>query len=250
VPAELFPYDLCAEANDHRMTLSWKVEGERLISGYNIYLSEASQGRVVRGSDDENVRPFNAVPFPGDTEPEDGVQHYIAEPLENGVRYAVRVRALFPDGSLSQPSNEVAAVCGPRGELTLAVRYKADNDGYSFELNRAVRANSVDNDLYFFSDAAGDYLASPDRLGGFINRSRFAVLPFRGDFVQVSARLADFELNPSEDRVAVKPGDWVLVRTQRDTFALVNVLGFEGAGESRSARLSFAYSTIVGEAVF
>ena len=115
-----------------------------------------------------SVKPFNPTPFPGDTNPDDGVEHFTAEGLQNGVTYYVTIRTVYPDGTLSPPSREVGVVCNPRGEVEISIRYESEHDGYSFAGDRYVRADTDENDLYFFSKDGIDYIASPDRLDGFL----------------------------------------------------------------------------------
>jgi hypothetical protein len=243
--------DLAVSVNDKSMIVSWREIGQSTISGYNIYISERPLSVLYPDAYiDSSVAPYNLSPFPGDTDPEDGVEYFEATDLENGVRYYVTIRVVYPDGSVSGPSDEVAAVCGPRGEIELPIRYQSSPDGYSFEKNAYTDANSTANDLYFYSKDGYDYLASPRRLDGFINDTRFLVLPFRGSFDEVVAHLAEFEPGEAEDQVQIFPGDWVLASCERGTNALLEVKAIKGSGKERRVALFFAYSTIVEEIVF
>jgi hypothetical protein len=243
--------DLQVTVNDKQMTVSWRKVGQGAISGFNIYISDQSLAARYPGAlIDSAIRPYNPVPFPGDTNPDDGVEYFEATQLGNGVRYYVSVRVVFPDGSLSVPSAEVSAVCGPRGEIELPIRHQSTPDGYSFEKNAYTGANSVDNDLYFFSRDGQDFLASPRRLDGFINDTRFEVLPFKGSFDEVTQRLVGFSVSAAEDQVQVEIGDWVLARCERGTSALLQVKSLTGAGQKRRVALFFAYSAVEGELLF
>ena len=243
--------DLEVDVNDKTMVLSWRRSGQGAISGYNIYVSERPLSTSHPGEYiDSDIAPFNSVPFPGDTEPEDGVEHFEATGLDNGIRYFVTVRVVYPDGSLSRPSNEMSVICGPRGEIELPIRYQASPDGYSFEHNAYTSANSPDNDLYFYSKDGYDYLASPRRLDGFINDTRLVVLPLRGSFDKVAAYAATSAPTASGDQVKIVSGDWILARCERGTSALMEVRDLRGTGEDRRVVLFFAYSAIVGEVVF
>ena len=233
------PESLSVRAGDGAMTITWKVECPRLISGYNIYISEQplSEG---------NSRPFNATVYPGDTDPDDGVVQYDAQGLDNGVRYYVSVRVVFPDQSPSAPSEEGAAVCGPRGEIELTTRYSSEQDGYSFAQNQYVRADDLNNDLYFYSKGGTDYLASPIRLDGFLRNNRFMRLSVNGDLETVKHQLASIDSEPRDDRVAVREGDWVWIVTTEGHHALVQgrkLTSKEGKG---TVVLSFAYWPISG----
>ena len=221
------------------MTIVWEVECPRLISGYNIYISEQplSEG---------NSRPFNATVYPGDTDPDDGVVQYDAQGLDNGVRYYVSVRVVFPDQSPSTPSEEVAAVCGPRGEIELTTRYSSEQDGYSFAQNQYVRADDLNNDLYFYSKGGTDYLASPIRLDGFLRNNRFMRLSVNGDLETVKHQLASIDSEPRDDRVAVREGDWVWIVTTEGHHALVQVRKLTSKEGKGTVVLSFAYWPISG----
>jgi hypothetical protein len=239
------------DVNDRQMTVAWVKRGAGAISGYNIYISPEPLARESANSVTvQSVQPNNDIPFPGDTEPEDGVEHYVAVGLENGVKYYVSVRVAYPDGTLSRRSNEVLAVCGPRGEIALAPRYQGENDGWSFETNRYVRADDTNNDVYFFSKGGVEYLASPDRLNGFLNAGKFVVLPYHGALRAVAQELMQSKIMASEDQVQVTEGDWVLLTRTNGRNALLNVVRISGAEKDRKITLTFAYCTLVGETIF
>jgi len=209
MPTGCYPYNVSVEVNNRQMTVTWRNKCSLLMSGYFIYISEEPLADQYPGTQlPASVKPFNQTPFPGDINPEDETEHFVAEGLENGVKYYVSVRIVNPDRTLSKPSNEVMAVCGPRGEIELSIRYKSDRDGFSFEKNTYVRADDIDNDLYFYSKDGTDYLASPNRLNGFLKTNKLKVLPFNGEFDQVRARFSALESQPDNDRVAVRRGDW------------------------------------------
>ncbi len=236
--------DVRVEVNDHEMTVIWKKIGTGNISGYNVYIAPASDGSPALG------KSHNGDPYPGDTDPEDGIEHYPAKYLDNGVMYAVQVSVVFPDGSTSKPSAPVKAVCGARGNIDLDVRYNGEHDGYSFEKNSYVRADGVNNDLYFHFKDGQAFLASPSRLDGFLNQNKLLVLPYRGDYDEVAAKLMESKVTATEDMVEVKKGDWVLIQTATEKNALVNVIGVDGAGKDTRVSLWFAYSTLIGEVFF
>lgn len=245
------PSDLGVEVNDHSMIVQWRFDNSAHIAGYNIYISETPlveqyPGTAIR----ESIDPWNSSPYPGDTNPEDGVVYYDATGLDNGVKYYVSVRAVFSDWSLSRPSSEVVAVCGPRGEMELAVRYSGAPDGFSFAQNDYVEADASTNDLYYFAREGEDILGAPSRLNGYLRANRFHVLTHSGDFQSVSERVNESSINPENEQVNVKAGDWVLMKTVEGSHALVHVDGFSGAGSDRRVQLSYAYSPITGEVFF
>ncbi len=196
------------------------------------------------------MQPFNRIPFAGDTNPDDGIQHFMAEGLENGVKYYVSVRVVYPDGTLSRSSAEIPVVCGPRGEIELSFRFRSEHDGYSFAKDHYVRANALDNDLYFYTKDGIDYLGSPSRLDGFLRTNNFSTLPFRGELGEIRSQVATLGRLPFGDRIVINEGDWILMRTPEDRYALIHILGFSGQGVKRSVRLFFAYSTAAGEKLF
>jgi len=246
-----YPYATRVEVNDRQMTVIWKKKCNQLISGYFIYISKEPLSKRFPSMElPESVAPFNYTPFPGDTNPNDELEHFVAKGLDNGVKYYVSVRVVYPDRTLSNPSNEVLAVCGPRGEIDLSIRYKSERDGFSFEKNAYVRADDIDNDLYFYSKDGTDYLASPNRLGGFLKANKFYILPLKGEFEQVKTKLSLFGSTPTQDRVAVNEGDWVHILTPDRKNALVKVLSISGEGEHRSVRLFYAFSPFPNEAIF
>jgi len=245
------PFDLRVEPGNKKMTIQWKPQGSTLMAGYNIYINESPRSQSSRGTvPPSSVEPFNSVPFPGDTNPDDGVEEFIAEGLENGVRYYVTVRVVFPDGVFSEASAEIPVVCGPRGEIELSIRYKSERDGYSFEEDAYVRADGTGNDLYYYSKDGLDYLASPVRLDGFLKSNRFLLLSCKGSLADVSACVSKQRRVLSDDRVVITEGDWVLIRTPDNMNALVRVIGFIGRGEDRLVKLFFAYSTLADGTMF
>ena len=244
-------FDLKVEPGNKKMTISWKPQRSALIAGYNIYISDSPINQRSHGTvPPSNAEPFNSTPFPGDTNPDDGVEVFIAEGLDNGVRYYVSVRVVYPDGVFSEPSAEIPVVCGPRGEIELSVRYRSDHDGYSFEEDAYVRADATGNDLYYYSKDGVDYLASPVRLDGFLKSNRLLVLSCKGSLVDVSVCAVEQGRVPADDRVAITKGDWVHIRTPDNMNALVSVIGFSGRGEDRQVKLFFAYSALTDGTMF
>ncbi len=245
------PKNLQVDAGNGMLDVYWQDNCTGLKSGYNIYISEKP---LLGDSPEENaatnVRPFNPSPYPGDTNPDDAYQHFIAEGLDNGKKYYVSVRVVNADRTMSGPSNEALAIPGPRGDIELAVRYKAGEDGYSFERNEYVRADASDNDLYYYTLEGNDYLASPDRLNGFLKKNRLLNLNSRAPFSIIRGQLSDVKPSVTQDRVKVNSGEWFLLRTEADTFALIRVTGFTGSGDQRRVKLFFAYDPAPGELVF
>ena len=234
------PTDLQVDVNDQSMHVSWVNDCEQTIAGYNIYISKENNSNG----------PYNNAPFDGDTDPTDGVENFTAEKLENGKRYYVSVAIVNPDQTESKRSQEILAVCGPREEIELSIRYKSDNDGYSLDQNQYVRADSDKNDFYFFSKNGIDYLNSPENLGGFLKETDFAILDYKGDFDELRNKIYMHRRVATDNKVAVSKNDWILLQTDNNMHALINVLGFSGSGEERKIKLFVAYAPIKADLIF
>ncbi len=248
----VLPIDLQVRADDGAMTVRWKQQGTGVISGFNIFISREPLVRKSGTSGVAGATPHNSTVYPGDTNPEDQFIEYIADGLDNGVKYFVSVRVVFPDQTMSEPSNEVVAVCGPRGEFTLTVRFKSDDDGYSLASGRCVRADASDNDLYFFTKDGVDYLASPSRLNGYLRRSSLHLVSERGEFDDICKQLAAGEATLGErtDRLGIKVGNWLIVKTAQGHSALMQVKGFSGENDARKVSLWYALCPLTGEMLF
>jgi hypothetical protein len=245
------PVGLFAQVESHRATVNWKTVGDGLIAGYNIYISpDPVVGRYPDTMLPYHIQPFNSTPYPGDTNPDDSVVTFVADNLSDGVKYYVSVRVVYSDGTLSMPSNEVAIVCGPRGECLLPVRYSSKNDGYSFESAGYVSADSPANDLYFYTVDGGDYLASPNRLDGFLKVNKFKVVSLPDGLRQDIGSSRVFEIPPSADKAQIRVGDWVWIRMPDRTNALVHVTSLTGEGNGRAVKLFYAYCPLAGSLIF
>jgi len=245
------PENLAVVGGDKTLTVIWEPNCDKLISGYNIYISEHSlDNRSSGGASRLSAEPFNTSAFSGDTEPDDGIEHFVAKRLENGKRYYVSVQTILPDRTLSRFSKELVTACSPKGTIDMSVRYKSENDGFSFDGNKTVRADELANDIYFYTRDSKDVLASPKRLDGFLRDNHFAVLNVHGSIDAVKRSLAIKAVTPDVERVDITAGDWVLMKTEDDMFVLIEVLGLTGSGDSRQVKLSYSYSTIKGEMLF
>ncbi len=245
------PQNVQVEAASQSLDISWKDDCQGLKSGYNIYITDTPLvSKYPDGNIPASVRPFNLTTYPGDTNPDDSVEHFVANGLDNGTKYYVSVRVVNADRTMSRASNEVSAIPGPRGEIELSIRYKGGNDGYSFDHNEYVAADASTNDLYYYSAKGVDYLASPDRLNGFLKKNRLAKLSFRGDFAVLRTQIDRIKTTSFEDKVAIAEGDWLLIRTDTKTSALVRVESITGSGDQRKVKLFFAYDPAPGEMIF
>lgn len=247
---DIYPIDLTAEAGDGSMVVRWRQQGTGTISGYNIFISRES----IRGQSTKPnpTVPHNTAVYPGDINPDDSVIEYTAEGLENGVKYYVTVGVVYPDQTMSKRSNEAVVVCGARGEFTLTVRFKSDNDGFSLATGKQVRADASTNDLYMYSKDGVDYLASPSRLDGYLRKSRFVLIGRDGSLEEIRKLVRDgkFSSESGDDKIAVRQGNWVLVRTGEDFSALLHVIEITSVNDSRAVRLSYSFCPLAGEMIF
>jgi hypothetical protein len=245
------PTDINVDVNHEMMNVSWVNPCERLISGYNIYISETPLSQKYSNTElPSSVKPFNDSSFAGDTNPEDGIEIYEAKNLENNKKYYVSVRMVNPDLTLSKPSEEVLAVCGARENIELSIRYKSDKDGYSFNNNQYVRADNTKNDLYFFSKDGIDYLNSPHKLDGFLNVSKFGKLSYKGDFSNIRSKTQTLRFKTDQDKVEINKNNWLIMKTSSGNYCLINVVGFSGSKENRKVQLFVAYSSVPNELIF
>jgi hypothetical protein len=240
------PFGLLVEPKNGGMELKWKQNGTGNISGYNIYILQSP----VLGSEKPAVKPYNNEPYPGDTNPDDEWITYNAQGLTNGVKYFVSVRVIYPDYSLSKSSNEITTICGPRSEFSLSVRYQSDKDGYSLMKDHYVKADSDENDLYFYSKDGVDYLASPTRLNGYLRESKFVQVNAEDSFDKEGNKLPPVVKGSFEDKISVKPGDRVLLKTVEGYSALLTVVAVSGHDKSREISIRSALCPAKGGMIF
>jgi hypothetical protein len=234
------PYDVSTESNDAGLTVGWKIDCPQLISGYNVYIAPTS---IENFGDISTMskKPHNDAVYPGDTDPDDPVVYYEASGLDNSVLYQVAVRVVFPDRTLSAPSEPVLARCGPRGEFELVSRYSGERDGYSFGLGEHVRVDDLNNDLYFYSKDGRNYVASPSRLDGFLRTNLMMHQSGRWNIEEYILRGNRHGEKPTEDRVEIRKGDLIWMTTSEGDQAQLRVLSIEVADGKGAVRLGFSY---------
>ncbi|PKK82805.1 MAG: hypothetical protein CVT49_11470 [candidate division Zixibacteria bacterium HGW-Zixibacteria-1] len=246
IPTECTPMNLTVQPNDRQLYLKWNTDcpDSILLSGYYIYISDKPlYEKYGQGKPPRSPKPFNDAVYPGDTDPEDKFETITIDNLDNGVEYYVSVRTVLADQSVSMSSNEVGIICRPEGEFILAFRYSDLNDGFSFALGTAIRADGEENDLYFYSKDGVDYIASPHRLNGFLRKSDFYSLGKTKDIYQYPEFTLDI---PPVDRMPVREGESYLVKTAEGNFAKMRIEGIAGEGKSRAMKIRYIYQTIPG----
>ncbi len=250
-PSGCKPFDLSVSVDSGKMTLKWKTECSRAISGYNIYIStEPLAPKYGMKQIPKQMPTFNQEIFPGDTNPDDSIEVFEAAGLSDGVKYYVSVRIILPNGVQSKPTREIETVCGPSGEIELSARFKSEQDGFSFVEEKFVRADNDQNDIYYFHSEGVDYLASPIKLNGFLRDIKLGLLPFTGDLEEIKEKVRLLNTLPHEDKVTVITGDWVRVLSPEGTNTLVRVLGFTGQGDDRKIKISYLHSPLKNELFF
>lgn len=233
-------YDLSVESTGGGLTVGWKIDCSRLISGYNIYIAPTS---VESFGDTATLtsEPHNDAVYPGDTDPDDPVVHYEASGLDDGVLYRVAVRVVYSDRTLSSPSKPILARSGPRGEFELMARYSGERDGFSFALDQHVRADDLNNDLYFYSKNGAHYLDSPSRLDGFLRANLLMLQPKTWTIDEYIHRGNRHGEKPTEDRLRIREGDLVWMTTTEGNQAQIRVLKINGGERGGTVRLEYAY---------
>lgn len=230
--------------SSQQLMISWESYRQGLISGYDIFIAESS---MKNGS---TIEPYNTIPFPGDLDQSDAVEYFEASGLDNGKLYHVWVEIVFSDQTKSRPSRSVNVVCNPRGDIELPVRFKSDIDGFSFVTGQYTEAKAADNDVYYFNKENVDYIASAHRLDGFLRANEFAIISSVSSFEKATAKLISGKGLTWGDRIKIKTGDWISVRSADGSRTVLNVLGFSGAEDQRKVKLSYAFSTLVGGKYF
>ena len=241
---ECTPSNLEIKSNDGLLSLKWDTNcsSDKIISGYYIYLQEKPiKEEHLAAYPPKSIKPFNLAPYPGDTDPEDRFETMDIQNLENGIEYYLSVRTVFPDKTLSVSSNQVAVICRPEGEFELAFRYAAQNDGFSFADGEPVRADSDRNDLYFYSKDGFDFIASPERLNGFLRKSSFYSLGKTDDIYQYPALELEYE---GVEKIPAIIGESYLLKTADGRFVKIRIEEATGEKNSRVLRISYIYQTI------
>lgn len=244
---ECTPSNLEVRSDDRTLHLKWDTNcpDSILITGYFIYLETKPINPAAypeRPPDD--IEPFNQAPYPGDTDPEDSFETMEIGNLENGVEYFVSVRTVFPDGRLSPSSDEISVICRPEGRFDLAYRYADLNDGFSFREGRPVRADGEANDLYyFFSNDNVDYIASPERLNGYLRHSDFYSLGPTESIYQYPTLELDI---PPLEKMPVRQGESYLVQTADGNYAKIRIEKISGERKERYLTVTYIYQTIPG----
>jgi len=244
--SECAPNNLTVQSNDSQLYLKWDTDcaDNVVLSGYYVYLQKSpTYDKYHDAVPPKKIKPFNPIPYPGDTDPDNNFETMLIENLDNGVEYYVSVRTVFPDRTVTVSSNEVAVMCRPEGEFTLDFRYAGLNDGFSFKNGQHVRADDSDNDIYFYHKDGFDFIASPSRLNGFIRESKFYSLGKTKNIYQYP----DLDLDiPPVERIPVMVGESYLVETADGNSAKIRIEDAYGEGQERKLRIKYIYQTIKG----
>jgi len=103
------PVLLSAVPEGNYVRLNWELYGTDVIDGYNIYRREGPTDFVpdscTNGIPDEYG--FEKIGFAGGSSTVSFIDTNDGEGLENGVEYAYRIVAVYPNGTESKTSNEI-----------------------------------------------------------------------------------------------------------------------------------------------
>jgi hypothetical protein len=244
--SECAPTNLEAKSNDRTLSLKWNTNcpDDKLLSGYNIYLLESPlDSQYYTTTLPTKLKPYNHTPYPGDTDPASDYETMTITNLDNGREFFITVRTVFPDNSMTVSSNEVGIMCRPEGAFELAFRYSGLDDGFSFKSGESVRADSDENDIYFFHKDGFDFIASPKRLNGFIRDSKFYSLGKTEDIYQYPELTLDI---PAVEKIPVIPGESYIVGTADGNYAKIRIEDAFGENKERRLKIYYIYQTVKG----
>jgi hypothetical protein len=236
------PRNLMLVATDNNYArIAWDpgCPGIRIMSGFNIYLSPTPLTGRYSGHDlPGSVIPHNREIYPGDTLGDPKRETYECKDIENATVYYAHVRAVYSDNTLSVPSNEIEIIAYPQGEISLAVSYSGENDGFSFIENDYCRTDDIENDIYFYHKDGIDYLCSPSRLGP-VNRMTKI---FEAGKAPVFDKSSD--IIPSGDyseRIPLVINGIYIIETEEGYPARLRVKAIDGSGNTRMIKFEYLF---------
>lgn len=238
------PYDLRVEASAHELELIWQVDRqpEHIFSGYNIYIVEHPViGTDKEASELEKVKPYNQLPYPGDTDADVTHESYVAQGLDEGQRYYCFVRALGVGGQLGAPSNEVMAICRPGGHAAIQKIFSGDTDGFDFSRGDYVNSDASDCDLAYYIKDGTDQVIAPAKIDPLLRDTRFWDL----------GKTAGFESSEQPEltgdgvsQVTAHPEHLYVFRTADDHYGKFWIESIRGEGDGRTIRFIYMYQSI------
>lgn len=239
------------EALRETVSLTWEVDRDRadILQGYHIYIGrDPGLAELPTGDPHLLAARFSELPYAGDTDGDIRRESATIENLRTGERYFLHVRTAFPDGRESPPSQEVAAIPRPRGQMVLAPRFSEGPTGFCFSEDSVVEATSDLNDLYLYEANGHLFLASPNRFDPFLRETGFLDLGS-------SDTLEDHPVYPagsptSSDRLSVTFGRSIGVRLSDGRVAKLRPLRVDTAHASTRLILEYVFQPIRGERQF
>ena len=221
------PHNLRAEDANGRAGLFWSVDRKDgiLISGYNIYLSEAAGAGDTLTWNNAPQKPHNDFPYPGDTDGNINTESYPIAGLRDGRSYTALVRTLGPGGALSEPSNMVIFESIGEGEFVIGNDHQAENGGFNFERGISIPGADPQSDIYLYATRDKVGLSSPSRLGAGLRKT---------EFLAGGASIAPLET------VAIARGDIFTLRAHRG-LATIKVEEIQGSYPRIKARISYRF---------
>ncbi len=233
------PENLTIDSTGNRYALlAWEpgCPGVRLLRGFNVYASRVPLVSRYPGTDmPDAVKSVNEQVYPGDTLGNPGRETYALEEIENAVAYYAHVRAVYSDGSLSPPTNEIRVVTYPQGRFTLRESYTGSNDGFSITTGEYCRTDDLVNDVYFYYKEGQDFLCSPIRIGEIYRDTKIhsAGPEAPEDWIGMTPD------GSFGDRALIEPGGVYILILEEGYSAKLEVRSIEGIGDSRA--ITFDY---------
>jgi hypothetical protein len=169
------PYALKAQTGSHRAVLYWSIKRSKddIISGYNIYIVDATTGKEEPAWSDNPGPPYNQTPYPGDVDGDINHESIPLEHLQNGRTYLALVRTVGPGRRESKSSNIVSFTPLACGEFIISANQDASDGGFNFESERQVPGRDPKSDIYLYATKERIGLSAPYRLGGGFRKTRF-----------------------------------------------------------------------------
>jgi Fibronectin type III domain len=209
----------------------------RILQGFNIYAYPHPLGLTDPNlALPESIKPLNPEVYPGDTEGNLNRETYELKNLDIGVKYYVHVRAVYDDGTLSTPTNEIEIICYPQGIIELNRAHSGEKDGFSFEKFDYYGTDALINDIYYYNKDGKDYLCSAARISAVNKKTRL----FSVQGGESLRNMIDMEPSGvSSERLEIREGDNCLIKTEAGYSIAARIMRFEGESEIRRVIIEY-----------
>ncbi len=241
------PHDLIIDSTGNGYALvAWHpgCPGVRILRGFNIYASPVPIVSEYPGAElPPTIKPINEQVYPGDTLGNHDRETYALEAIRNATAYYVHVRAVYSDGGLSPPTNEVGVVTFAQGRFTLRESYTGSHDGFSLVADGYCRTDDPENDLYFYHKDGRDYLCSPSRIGAIYRNTKIYAAGMTAPDNWAEMRPNDL----FQERVPIREGEVFILITPEGYPARLKAERIEGSGDARAITFDYIYKPRVAE---